>query len=246
MRSVSLLTVLGLVFAFGFSSPASAQDIVWTAGGADFFTFFYDSGNDSWDVVFRTKASGTVATGLTNPYGTPPGGVGESPRDYRFDTLTGIIDTPGHRVIHSMDYLVTGPTPLDPGFRTRLREGDPAVDQFAAFRLELDWAASTRPQDAEFVMFNLDPFGAVNQVPYETATNQLSADWSVWDHWHWMFGFSEPGDYELVFDFAGLDGNGTVASSYGTASVNFTVVPEPASLSLLALGGILLFRTRRS
>lgn len=260
MKITSLLTTtakagalaLGLL---GISQPsATAQNIVFSGGGAD-LTFFYDSDEDTWDTVFRSKDD-TVATGLTNPYGTPPGGVGGSANDFRFDTLTVSLTQPGTFELNSINYFITpasggffaSSSQPDLGIRTRLREGDPAVDQFDNFRMTLDWANSTFnggaiPTGVEFAMFTDDGFGSP-VVNYETAASDFVHDWPAWGHDHWHWGFSQPGEYNLAFTFQGING-GNPDSSIGSTSVQFDVVPEPAAGTLLLLAAALFFLARR-
>jgi hypothetical protein len=248
-RIKTLATIAASAAAVGLAGNASAQDIVFSGGGAD-ITWFYDSGEDSWDVVFRSKGN-TQATGLTNPYAGPPGGVGAG-SDFNFDTLTVDVQEPILRVLNGTPYFSAGPsgqtqTP-DLGIRTRLRELDESenqIDQFDSFRLVLDWANSTKPTGAEFAMWNFDGDGNPI-ILYETAQSDLTHDWPAWGHTHWVWGFSQLGDYELAFTFEGLGGEHG-PSALGSTSVNFSVIPEPTTAGLLIAGaGALLMRRRRA
>ncbi len=257
-HTAALPAVIGLA-ASVLAVPAAAQSVVFTEGAAD-LTFFYDSAADSWDTVFRSKGN-TVATGLTSPYGTPPGGVGGSANDFNFSALTVQITTAPLVEVNGTGYFVTPAAGTgyniesqpDFGFRTRLREDDngTTVDQFDALRATLDTAASTMPAGAEFILFRAgDPLAGepANIILYETVANNLSHDWPAWGHTHWHWGFSEQGDYSLVFDFQGIGGlHGP--SSTDSMTVNFSVIPEPrafaAAFGLIALG-LVLFRFRRN
>ncbi|MCC5829382.1 MAG: PEP-CTERM sorting domain-containing protein [Phycisphaeraceae bacterium] len=249
MRKIKF-SVAAIAAALPLAAGASAlgQDIVHSAGGAD-ITWFYDSELGSWDVVFRAKGT-TVATGLTNPYPGPPGGVGGSSSDYVFDTLTIDVAAPGTDTLNSIFYYTAGPSGFDPdpGIRTRLRELDAdqnEVDQFDTLRIEIDWDNSIKPIGSEFALWNRDDFGNPDQVLYETADGQLSHDWPAWGHSHWVWGFSQPGDYTLKLDFVGIN-DGEVASSPGSVLVNFSIVPEPATaMLLLAAGSVVTLRRRR-
>lgn len=253
--SVYKLLITGaLVFSATNHASASASiDIAFTAGGAD-VTFFYDAATQSFDTVFRTKGN-TVATGLSTPYGTPPGGVGGSASDFRFDTLTVEISQAPWVQVNGNGYWVspasgssyTDPNQPDLGIRTRLREGDPAIDQFSGLRWSLDTLASSMPSGADFVLFSTDAFGDTGSVLFETATADLSHDWPAWGHTHWHWGFSDPGDYHLVFDIQGIGGTHG-DSPQGSFAVNFSVIPEPSAYAAI-LGGlalIALFIRRRS
>jgi len=248
--------LLGLTFVLGATAlTANSQDIVFSGGSGD-ITWFYNSTNDSWDTVFREKGS-TIATGLTNPYGTPPGGVGTatgSDTDFRFDTLTTLITAPQIRTFNGTTFYTAGtstPGTPDLGVRTRLREldaNDNSVPQFGTpdsevgFLLTLDWANSTKPTDAEFVLYRT--VAGVDQVRYNTANGDLSSEWPSWGHSHWIWGFSQLGDYNLVFNFQGLGGT-YGPSGEGSVNLAFSVVPEPSSLLLMAGAGMILVGRRR-
>ncbi len=260
MKKISYLKAVALTCVLGLApAGVSAQNIVHHAGEGD-WTFFYDSTADSFDVVFRSKAT-TVADGLTDPYAGPPGGVGgagSGQQDWNFNSLSASLTQAPAVNLNGVDYLVSPASGSvyedslnepDLGVRFRFREDDggTAVDQFSSFTMTLDWVNSTAPLGAEFALFAFDELGEP-VVRYETAALNLVEDWSVWGHDHWHWGFSEPGDYSLVFNFQGeLAGGGL--SSIGTTTVDFTVVPEPGTVALiLGLGvfGVVSFLRRRS
>ncbi len=240
------------------ATPVSqAATIDFTADQAD-LTFFYNSGNDTWDTVFRSKGN-TVATGLTDPYTGPPGGVGGSAGDYNFTTLNVALTSGVTEVVNSIQYYIspasgsdyTASNQPDLGIRTRLRELDglDTIDQFAefGFRMTLT-AASAAALNGDFILFKPDGLGDF-EVLYSTAANNLQHDWASWGHTHWNWGFSEPGSHTLTFEFQGLGGE-YGPSSIGSVDLNFTVVPEPSQAvwiaGLLAIGiAIALRRVRR-
>lgn len=244
-RTIVSVTLSGVLALAG--ATVHAQVIDFTGGVAD-WTFFYDSGSDSWDVVFRDKGAGTEATGVTNQ--ADQSRFGADAGDHNFDTLNVRLGQPPSVSVNSLDYFVTS-TPgeannPDLGFRTRLRE-DADTDQFANFTITLDWATSIRPAGAEFTMFTFDGFG--NPVPaYETAANDFVQMWDAWGHSHWHWGFTEPGDYSLNFTFQGQREDLSL-SSVGATTVNFEVIPEPSTIALLAgvaaLGFVMLRRRMR-
>jgi len=260
MKPSMKFAVAGVLAGMIAAAPVSEASvtITHTAGGGD-WTFFYDEDNDRFDVVFRSKGDGTVASGLTSPYAGPPGGVGGatgSQADFNFDVLQVNVTAAPTVMLNGIGYLVTPATGQayntasqpDLGIRTRLRETDGlggAINQFDTFRMTLDWFASTKPAGAEFILF---AFNAENEavINFETAADNLSHDWPVFGHSHWHFGFSEPGDYTLAFNVQGIGGHAG-NSAVQSAMLNFTVIPEPATafLASAALGLCALRRRRR-
>jgi hypothetical protein len=249
---IAMAAVLGGLFVV---TPKAEATITFTGGVAD-WTFYYDSVNDTFDVVFQAKGT-TVATGLDNAYVGPPGGVGGSTTNYTYDNLQVNVSSAPRRTVNDVDYLITSASGTsytndaqpDLGFRTRFRElndGEPqvAVDQFANFRMTLNTASSTLAGD--FIMFKYDAIADTNVILFETAKGDSSHDWSAWGHSHWHYGFSQEGDYNLVFDIEGLDAGGNVVTSTGSTSIGFNIIPEPSSalLSVLAVGALALRRRR--
>lgn len=251
-KRLNHLILAGVLLATaGWSGqPAAlAQTIDWTGGSAD-LTFYYDSNATEWHVVFRNKAA-TSATGLTDQFTGFPGIVGLNAGDFNFDTLNIHIGTTTTHTIGGTEYFLSPASgssifgPSDPGggapdfgLRTRLREdfGSGNVYQFDDFVFTLDLASSSLPGD--FVLFNTDGFGNVDLLRYDsTETNpNLDATWDIWGHTHWNLGFSEYGDYTLVFDFYGSGGPyGFDASPLGQTTLNFSVIPEPGVFTLVTI-----------
>ncbi len=239
------------------AAPSAEATLTFTGGGGD-LTFFYDSTADRWDIVFRNKGA-TQATGNTNVYAGFTGIVGLNSGDRTFNDLQVNVSSAPLQSLNGNDYFITpanGSTIYndssgnpDLGMRTRLREdtGDEVFDQFDSMRLTLDWAASTRPAGAEFALFGWDAFSEPANILYETASSNFSHDWDNYGHDHWHFGFSEVGDYSLVFNVSGIGGLHGDDAGTSQVTVNFNVIPEPSSalLSMLAIGAI-GFRRRRN
>jgi surface-anchored protein len=221
--------------------------------------------------VFRSKAV-TTATGLTKPYPGPHGGLGGAvapDADWQFDSLTTRITASPTLAIGSTNFFVTpasgsgynrtiDPTQPDLGIRTRFRDHNlvdadpnspnynPNGNQFANFRMTLNVGASTLP--GEFALFNSLGDLSPNTVRLNTATNSLSTDWPVWGHTHWHFGFSELGDYELVFTVVGLDTANNPVTAAQSFTLGFQVIPEPSTVALalgaVAIGAVALRRRK--
>lgn len=215
----------------GSVPPLTGQEIELTGGGAD-ITFFYDSGNNAFATVFRTKGN-TEASGLTEPFGEPAGGVGGSASDYVFSELIVRINgAPSFRV-GSGDYFVSSasggffqdPAVPDLGVRTRLREGDPAIQQFESLRWILDLENSQLPENADIVIFGPDALSEDPRILLSSAAGDLSHDWPNWGHSHWHWGFSKHGEYHLAFDIEGIGGEYAQAGATGSFAVSFVVNP---------------------
>lgn len=248
----AIAAVLGGLF---IAVPTAEATITLTAGVAD-WTFYYDSGADTFDVVLQRKGT-AVATGLNTPYVGPPGGVGGSADNFSFSELVVNVSSSPATIVNGVDYIITpaagtsypsSPDKADLGFRTRFRElaGEPpaAVDQFAGFRMTLNLVNSTLPGD--FIMFKFNSVTEVNDILFETSDGDLSHVWPAWGHSHWHFGFSEEGQYDLVFDITGVNGLGETVTSTGSTAITFDVVPEPSAalLSIFAIGALALRRRR--
>ena len=67
-------------------------------------------------------------------------------------------------------------------------------------------------------------------------------EWSLSDE----LGFLPAGTYELTLRAMGSTGNLDYSEVYDTYSTSFEVIPEPATLALLCLGGLALLRKRRA
>ncbi|MCB1069466.1 MAG: TIGR03769 domain-containing protein [Verrucomicrobia bacterium] len=63
-------------------------------------------------------------------------------------------------------------------------------------------------------------------------------------HSHVNWGFTAPGTYELTFEASGTH-NTDGSVSGGPTTFSFNVVPEPGSVALFGLGGLLLMATQR-
>jgi surface-anchored protein len=217
------------------------------------------------DQPTTTEATGLTApfNGSSTP-ATWPGIVGNvvadpagDTGDYTFTTLTTEVNTATTVALGAVNYLVSSAegSPFlegagaDLGIRMRLQENftlensepDPNVNQFTGFNLTLNPAASTfnggpLVGNANVSLINWD--GSENPIAQiDTATNTLTANFGNYEHVHRNWGFSNYGDYSLVFDLVGVGGAYGDTAAVGTTTINFAVaVPEPGSVSLAALG----------
>jgi len=259
-KHAAAAAIAGLILS---TAPSANATLTFTGGIAD-LTFYYESqandGNGRWDIVFRNKGN-TVATGNDTSYVHFPGIVGNEPaNDKTFNQLqinvssaplynvggTNYLITPasGSGLYSAVTHPVMAAENPDLGFRFRLREdlGEGVVNQFVDVRTTLDWNASTKPLGAEFVMLDRDNLS----VRIGTESGPMSFDVGHYAHNHFHFGFSQVGDYSLVFNVEGIDGLYGDNSSSGTVTLNFSVIPEPSTalLSMLAIGALGLRRRR--
>lgn len=92
-----------------------------------------------------------------------------------------------------------------------------------------------------FSVYDVDGFGDPT-VAIRTDNGISSADFvslAAGGHAHYNFAFTQPGIYEATFSITGNH----VADGFvdATATYSFQVVPEPTSLTLIALGGGAIF-----
>jgi hypothetical protein len=277
MKSITTLLTAAALAAL-VHQPATAgaatNNIVFTGGGAD-LTFYYNSTNNTWATVFRSKGT-TVATGLTAPFNstsTPAtwDGMLGLGTDFTFTSLTPVFNTTSTVTIGQTPttYFVSAASQslftngADLGIRTRLREnqiemgntnGNANFNQFATFNLTLNTGLSTFNGNALTTNANVSllRWNDVSEswtALLDTANNETTAEFNAWDHVHRNWGFSEYGNYSLVFDFIGVGGGYGGTAAGGSTTLNFEVVPEPSTYALLAtalgLGALLRRRFRR-
>ncbi|TVR51132.1 MAG: PEP-CTERM sorting domain-containing protein [Puniceicoccaceae bacterium] len=249
--------LLGLAVS---AAALNAQTLNYTQGHAD-LTFIYDDDADAWSTTLRARSSNppAVINGLVQGSAEAPG----DRVDYAFDTLNVFVpaaatvsrpagaewDFTG--VAAGEDLFLLPATAAEAinfgspyfGIRPDIGAGTLFNDQFVLWVTQVDGPGEVS------VWSRISIPGAAPSVQYATATNQLSALQSSTGHQHMNWGFSAAGDYAVTFAFAGLLPDGETLTSLGTTTVNFTVIPEPATVALLAGLGVagiaLLLRRRR-
>ncbi len=74
--------------------------------------------------------------------------------------------------------------------------------------------------------------------------DSIVMDLDVHDHEHFNYGFSAAGVYDVTFEVSATNATSGLLET-ATDTFTFNVIPEPATLSLLALGGVALLRKRK-
>lgn len=92
----------------------------------------------------------------------------------------------------------------------------------------------------QFSVYDVDPFG--NPTVFMNSGDGIGAGDAVvlaaGDHRHVNWAFSAPGTYQVDFEASGTLAAGDQFTSSGPVTYTFEVVPEPGTLTLLALGGL--------
>ena len=78
-----------------------------------------------------------------------------------------------------------------------------------------------------------------------STTDSILVDLDIEDHAHFNFGFSQGGLYQVSFEVSATNA-ATQQPVSETGIFTFNVVPEPATLSMMAFGGIALLRNKKS
>jgi surface-anchored protein len=114
--------------------------------------------------------------------------------------------------------------------------------------LTLRLVVASGPAGGHFSLWQSDLFGSPT-MKMATGDGISAADTislSVGGHDHFNYGFTQPGIYNLTFQWDGEHAVDGVVSATGTYSFGVTTVPESSSTALLALGALALFARRRA
>lgn len=88
-------------------------------------------------------------------------------------------------------------------------------------------------------IFSMSSFDGIS------SDDSILLDLDIEDHAHFNFGFSQAGTYQISFEVSAYTDTQTPVLVSDEATFTFNVVPEPATFSLLALGGVALLRKRK-
>jgi len=277
MKTKALLSILTSCLLGATSTLWSTITI--DSGAFDWTVFynpqgsdFSDKGNDDAEWFFVARAKGTT---IGNKNGVPLtttggnftwSGSGGSTADYTYDILDVRVDDPISISRGGVDYWITpasgtsytlsnNPTEVDTGIRTRLNDSG-----FTSIQFIFDTVASTldgvsfADTGADFLLFRDELDGAVlvdtdNGIFSWTYPPPDVPEPELTSHTHYNFGFSQGGNYSLVFNVQGFDSDDNPMGIAGSGTINYNVVPEPQTYALffglVVLGWAFIRRIRR-
>lgn len=99
-----------------------------------------------------------------------------------------------------------------------------------------------------FSLFTVDGFGDLDTLRMNTADGISAGDSiqvAAGSHSHFIWGFTQPGDYTLTFEASGTLQAGNIPTSSGGVDYHFQVIPEPGVATLLGLGAACVVFLRR-
>lgn len=239
------LAVGGCVLLCGLVSVSHASSI-YDRGHGDFRPGWDGS---ALDLFFEGDAS-TVIDGSPLGSGLPSG-------DYVFDStelVTIVPDNPQTLLAFPFDFPQLGLATGDEAW-VLSQNNQQTVQPFLGFSgeslpngvfssaVQFDLVGFSGPGD--FALWQIGSFGTATFF-YVSNDGLSAADTltvPVGSHAHYFWGFTVPGTYELTFQAsADLISGGRATSAPETFT--FNVVPEPTSLILLMVGGVILARRR--
>lgn len=241
MKRTSLSALIGLSITSTYVTAATL-----TSGHVDFIGIGYDGG------AFEphSHVEGGIVDGTARPDEEfAPGEltVQTSTTSLRSAgaawDLTGVASGQSYFILHETDiagkpYVGIGAEELDPADWTSditITLTGASGSGFAAggvFSL-----AQTPGGVPTFFMSTLDGI---------SGADVFSMDLDVDDHAHFIWGFTKEGTYNLTFEIAGTHLTDGAKSASASATYTFSVIPEPASALLGAIGALALLRRRRN
>jgi len=253
--TLSFSTAALLAMTGGTAHAADA----YTGGHSDIGVHFHDDG-DGPEFELHWHIEGQAAIGgVTSIYGE---GSGELEPEFEADELFAVIDITPNSYFENFNYpsflgggtgefwyiSQSNPNTLDvPWVGFGSEELDPTN-----WDSPITFALTGFSGPGEFALWQSDPFGSpvVKWDPIDGLADD-AFDAAVGGHDHYVFGFTALGTYDLEItasgSYLGPDGLGPAENVSSTETFTFVVVPEPASLALLAAGGVVgLARRRRA
>lgn len=243
--NVTRSVVGGCVLLCGLVSASHAASF-YERGHGDFRPSYDGS---ALDLFFEGDAS-TVIDGV-------PLGNGQPPEDYIFDStelVTIVPDNPQTRLTFPFDFPQLGITTGGEAW-VLSQSNQQVVQPFLGFSgeslpngvfssaVEFELVDFSGPGD--FALWQTGSFGG--RTFYFVSNDGISSadalSVPVGSHAHYNWGFATPGVYELTFQASVDLLSGGFAMS-APETFTFNVVPEPASLIFLMVGGAILSRRR--
>lgn len=242
-----------LSVAVSLAAAATSPAALWTSGHGD-MGFAYDEVLDEWEPHFHFHDHEEGEEGHDHAL---IDGAEPTQEEYEIGDLTiQVLGPPqsGAGVVESGASTVFL-LPQDESIAESL--GNPfvgiaaeeiATGIFLGDTLTLSLQSVSGP--GVFSLWSTDSFGSVTALmssstdPGSTAPDSLAVP--VGSHSHYGMGFSEEGLYDVTYRIEGIlasDGTTTTGTDF---TVQYSVIPEPASLSLVLLGGLGLLRRRRA
>lgn len=141
-------------------------------------------------------------------------------------------------------YLPQAEDPAKPFLGLATEELRP--EDWSSLRLSLHQAFG--PPGGQFALWQTDVLGAprVRMATSDGVDAGDGFDLLAGSHGHFNYGFTQPGMYQLTFQWDGVHVADGPVSARGTYSFGVTVVPEPGTGALLVLGTLALLWRRRS
>mgnify|MGYP001390804353 CR=1 FL=1 len=151
---------------------------------------------------------------------------------------------PALGVADGTDIRIAGSSAHQPNLGFATEELDP-LDWVGTITLALtDWSGP-----GQFALYTTNLSGTAVVDVYLSTFDPVSTfgnnqfELFAGDHLHFLFGFTDPGYYELEFSWTGTHVTDGVAATSGR--FGFNVVPEPTGAALFLAGTIALAATRR-
>ena len=242
MKSKSLAATLGLLIA---ALPATAATL--TSGHVDIIGIAYD-GTD-FDPHSHADPEAIVDG---SPVGDAPDGKEYAPGALTVQTFLTTTRASG---------AAWDPVGVSSGesfwlFSETEIAGSPFLGIGAEELTAADWVngeititltGMTSPLGATFSLWQTDagvPTFFMSTLDGISGSDAYLMDLDVGDHSHFGWGFTAEGDYELTFEISGVHVADGAKSA--TATYNFSVIPEPSSALLGAIGALAMLRRRRN